>query len=283
MIPYRQIEIESYAKVTAPDTFGKVPRLEWIAIRDLVIDPEYQRDITLVGRKNVRGIAANFNWSMFAPVVVAPVGSNRYAIVDGQHRTTAAALVGVDRVPCMVIEAARGEQASSFIAINGSVTKMSSMQLYHAAVLTGDERATKIAGVCKAAGVTVLRYPKPINIISVGETMAIVVIARAIDKFGADVVSLALAVIRAAGGGVPGALKGQVIFGTSEVLHDHKEWRDERALTNALCDTDLEAMLRQAGSEAANMKGVSITDRFEAALIERLDAFFKIKKKAEAR
>lgn len=54
----RPIETESYARIDAPSSLGRPPRLEWIAIRQLVVDPEYQRDITFQGRGNVRRIGA---------------------------------------------------------------------------------------------------------------------------------------------------------------------------------------------------------------------------------
>src|SRR4051812_451900 len=104
----RAIETTGYAKLKAPDTFGKAPKLDWIAISALVIDRQYQREITKLGRKNIRHIAENFHWSMFTTVMVAPIGGGKYAIVDGQHRTTAAALVGIEKVPCQMVDALRG-------------------------------------------------------------------------------------------------------------------------------------------------------------------------------
>ena len=150
-VAYRHIETESYAKVGVPQSFGRPPRLEWISIRDLVVDPDYQREITLVGRANVRRIATEFNWSMFTPVIVAAVGSNKFAIVDGQHRVTAAVICGIEKVPCALIECMRGEQAAAFKAINANVTRLSSIQVYHASLIANDADALEIAKVVKAA------------------------------------------------------------------------------------------------------------------------------------
>jgi ParB-like nuclease domain len=68
------------------------PQLLWIEIKDLVIDPSYQRHIGKRGAANIRQIAENFDWSKFAPVIIAPIEGAQYAVVDGQHRTTAALL-----------------------------------------------------------------------------------------------------------------------------------------------------------------------------------------------
>ena len=67
---------------------------------ELVVDVTYQREIGRRGAVNVNQIAENFDWSKFAPVIVAPVEGGQFAIVDGQHRTAAAMLRGQEKVPC---------------------------------------------------------------------------------------------------------------------------------------------------------------------------------------
>lgn len=260
----RKIVTDGYAKIAVPSAYGRPARLEWLAIKQLVIDPEYQRDISSLGRSNVRKIAEHFNWSMFAPVIVAAAGSDRYAIVDGQHRTTAAALCGIDKVPCAIIEAKPAEQAAAFMAINGNVTKLSSMQLHYASLAAGDSRARRIDAVCKAAKVTVLRYPKDGRSIAVGETMAVVIIGRVIQKHGDEPVTAALRAINAAGGGYPGNLKGPVITALSELLAERKEWRGPR-LTKAFDELYPDEMLQEATAKAARTRGQSATAHLKAA------------------
>jgi hypothetical protein len=89
----------------------------------LVVDTEYQREIGRKGATNVMQIAEHFDWSKFAPVVVAPVEGGRFAIVDGQHRTTAAMLREIKEVPCQVVQADRAKQAAAYAAVNGNITK----------------------------------------------------------------------------------------------------------------------------------------------------------------
>jgi len=274
----RAIETESYAKVTPPSSFGAPPKLEWLPIKSLRIDPAYQREITLVGRKNIRRIVENFDWSMFAPVIVAPAGSNLYAIVDGQHRATAAALAGIERVPCSIIDGNRIAQAKAFRSINGNVTKLSSIQIHHAAVAAGEEKAIGVERVCGKAGVVALRYPKPWNTIGPGETMAVQTVARCIAKFGEETTTIALKALRETGDGNAGNFKGPIIFGITEVLADHKEWRDAGAELHAAFDLiDFGAMLEEASSIAARTRGSSATDQFESRLVAALEHHFKRK------
>jgi ParB-like chromosome segregation protein Spo0J len=47
-----------------------------------------------------------------APVVVSPVERGKFAIIDGQHRTTSAAILGVECVPCQIVIAALSERAA---------------------------------------------------------------------------------------------------------------------------------------------------------------------------
>ena len=89
----RPISIEGFEKPKSVSA-GAAPMLQWLKITDLVVDPAYQRPIIGKGRQNVDRIAREFSWSCFAPVVVSPVAGGRFAIIDGQHRTTSAAIVG---------------------------------------------------------------------------------------------------------------------------------------------------------------------------------------------
>lgn len=271
----RKIDASDYPKLKPPASFGRPARLEWLPVKQLVVDPEYQRGISGVGRKNVIRIASTFNWAMFAPVIVSGVGSNQYAIVDGQHRVTAAALLGIDNVPCCIIEAKRGEQAAAFKAINGNVTRMHTTSMLHASIAAGESDALRLKAVADRAGVVILRYPKPVSAMSPGETIAVSSIRRAIDRFGDDIVALSLEMLATAGGGIAGSLKQQSIVGTAEVLHDHPEWRnDKKKLTFAFSDIDIPSMLMDAFEQSARRPGVSPLNMFEAALIDALGESF---------
>src|SRR5271155_3794699 len=102
----RPISIEGFEKPKSVFA-GAAPMLQWLKITDLVVDPAYQRPIIGKGRQNVDRIAREFSWSCFAPVVVSPVEGGKFAIIDGQHRTTSAAMLGFESVPCQIVIAAR--------------------------------------------------------------------------------------------------------------------------------------------------------------------------------
>jgi hypothetical protein len=284
---FRAIEIESFLspklshanKIRPPSTFGKPPRLEWLAIRDLVVDPDYQRDVGYNGRQNIRRIASEFNWSMFTPVAVAAAGGGRFAIVDGQHRVTAAALCGLDRVPCAIIECSRSEQAAAFKAINNNTTRLHSIQVYHAAVMAGEPEAVRIAEVCAHVGITVCRYPKKTVDMKPGETVSVRALGRAVAKFGDSIIPT-LKAIRACEDNA-GLLTQTIIYGACEVLADHPEWRSNQKLLAAAFDQiDLGVLYVEGASAAARMKGTSTLNQFESRLVDALEKQFKARKRA---
>ena len=98
---------------------GPAPMLQWIDIELLVVDESYQRELRADNMKAIRRIAERFDWSKFSTVHVAPIEGGRFAIIDGQHRTHAAAACGFSQVPCQVTPMDRTRQAAAFAAING--------------------------------------------------------------------------------------------------------------------------------------------------------------------
>ncbi|MGY3582191.1 hypothetical protein ACVIGB_000884 [Bradyrhizobium sp. USDA 4341] len=218
---FRVIDIRPFLnKLQTPksEDLGVPPELAWIDIELLRVDVKYQREILRSGRKNVIEIAAHFDWSRFATVIVARIHDGLYAIVDGQHRTTAAACRGVTKVPCQIIQATPEQQAAAFAAINGNVTKMTPLQLHAARVAAGDRKARELDRVCAEAGVEILRYPVPANNIKAGQTLAVSCLSDALKTFGAETLGAALSCLTQTGGGNVGLLRRPVIRGLCQVL-----------------------------------------------------------------
>lgn len=131
---------------------GPAPMLQWLKIADLVIDDSYQRELRRTNWTAIRKIAAAFTWSRFSPVFVAPVEGGKYAIIDGQHRTHAAAMCGFEDVPCQIVQMSAAEQADAFAAVNGMVTKITSLQIFKAALAAGSGWATELRDLAHKAG-----------------------------------------------------------------------------------------------------------------------------------
>ena len=268
----RRIDAAIAGEVRRPASLGPVRQLQWLDIAELTIDPRYQREISGKGRRNVRAIAEGFSWARFAPVIVAPVEGGAYAIVDGQHRTTAASAIGVERVPCLIIQADPGEQAEAFRAINGQVTKVSRIQLFKAALAAGDAEAARVAAICREAGVTILGYAKGPRLIKAGETLSI----EALCRLCREEKPLALAVlcgIRSQAIDGSNVLRSIIIDALRLVCLDHRDWwRDRERFVAALDGVDLDDELRYASARKARERGLSLLDALYARLVERIQA-----------
>jgi hypothetical protein len=215
IIPVEDITVQA---ATPANDRGPAPQLQWLKIADLVVDETYQRPIGRAGRANVKAIAEGFRWQSFSPVIVSPIDGGRFAIVDGQHRATAAALCGIETVPCQVILATPDGQAAAFAQINGRTTSVHSMSLFRAAVAAGDPAALVTQSAADRAGVTILPYPKPVAEQKPGETMAHGAIGLAVREHGVDLTALALKAMRGPNNDHRGVLVAPLIRAVCSVV-----------------------------------------------------------------
>lgn len=230
---------------------GATPILQWLAIKDLVLDPAYQRQIGGRGARKVNRIARAFSWSHFAPVIVTPLEAGKFAIIDGQHRATAAAVVGFESVPCNIVIADRDEQARAFNALNGTSQRLSRMALHAAAVDASEQWATQLAEICARAEVELLHYPVPVDRQSPGQTMAIGAVAQCLKRYGEATLITALQCVTQTANNRPGMLSARMIKALCAVLDGNRECRDSGlALLEAFDGIDLLALQETAAAEA---------------------------------
>jgi hypothetical protein len=223
---FKPLSTQRFGSPASEFSPGPAPFLEWIETGRLVVDVTYQREIGRRGAVNVNQIAENFDWSKFAPVIVAPVEGGQFAIVDGQHRTTAAMLRGQDKVPCQVVQADRAKQAAAYAAVNGNITKTTAQQLYHARLAAKDPHALELAEVCSAAEVEILRKNLVRSEIKKGQTYAVTALSRCLSQYGRDTLITALQCITQTAGGNPGFVRSTIIEALCQVLHEAPQWRE---------------------------------------------------------
>lgn len=131
---------------------GAVPEFGWRAISELVVDDRYQRPITRSGQRNIIKIAENFKWSHFSPVVCTPIEGGKYAIIDGQHRTHAAAMCGFTSVPCMITLVTTEEAASVFKAVNANITRVNAGHVARAALVAREQWVVDLCRIAESGG-----------------------------------------------------------------------------------------------------------------------------------
>ncbi|WP_439572618.1 DUF6551 family protein [Phreatobacter sp.] len=270
MRPILPVTDVAVTQAAPPEAAGPAPQLAWLKIADLVVDDSYQRTMSLAGRRNVRAIAETFRWSAFSPVIVSPVVGGLYAIVDGQHRTTAAALCGYDSVPCQVIVAGRDEQAEAFRKINGSTTRIHPMHLFHAAVAAGDPAAVAAMEAARRAGVTILRNPTQIALQKRGQTCAFATIQSMVRDHGADLTVEALKAVMRPAQDERGMLVPPIMKAVVQVLAERLPLRPRDAVLAAL---DRVRLVREldAATTLARQTGAQTTPTLVRLVMNRVD------------
>lgn len=247
---------------------GERPELQWLRIAKLRIDPRYQREIGRRGADNIVAIVPQFKWAKFTPVVVAPIGEGLFAIIDGQHRTTAAAARGFEAVPCVIIQVDQADQADAFVAINANVTAMSPLQLHAARLAAGSKAAAELTEACAEAGVTICRYPVPANKMQPGETLAVAMLQSALEKFGRDVLVAGLSCITRTRRGNPGMIRKAIVQALCAVLEAERSWLADRArLIFAMQTFDFAAQFT-----AASARSIETGDSVSSTLVEAIAA-----------
>jgi hypothetical protein len=258
---FRPITATSFKRPERGPAPGPAPVLQWIDIAALVVDQRYQRVISKVGAANVARIAADFSWAHFSPVIVAPVEGGRFAIIDGQHRATAAALIGMTSVPCAIVIASEPDQARAFAAINGNQTRVHGQKLFQARVVAGEPEAQAIARVAARAGVTILPYPVPADRQGLGETNSWEAIGALIKAHGEARAALVLQALRTGANDRPGAVIRPAMLGMAKALARlSPDAGDEAALLDEMARIDLFRLhgkavdrARERGEQAGNV------------------------------
>lgn len=145
---------------------GAKPRVVWLDLALLTIDKTYQREISKQGAAHVNRILLSFNWNHYQPIVVSERDDGIYAVIDGQHRLEAAKRHPlIESLPCYIIDAAdAAKQAAIFVAVNSRRIALTSLQQFHAAVAAKQPEAMSAAGLCRDAGVTILKAPPSYDI-----------------------------------------------------------------------------------------------------------------------
>lgn len=223
---------------------GPKPELLWLALDLLGFDERYQRSIERKASKAlIAHIAANFTWARFGAVMVVRrqegEGGAAYRVLDGQHRVEGARRAGVTSVPCIVVPLTGGlrEEALAFVGANTHRVTVGPLQIHRARLAAGDNGASLIARVCKAAGIVLLAYPKPANHLKPGETLALGTIARVIAEEGAARATEILRLVADVYAEEPDRLNAPTIGAVAALLGKSGKWERAAALRRVLRDT----------------------------------------------
>ncbi|MBU3262079.1 ParB/RepB/Spo0J family partition protein [Roseovarius sp. PS-C2] len=178
---YRRIDVSGEERRNKVFFNSERPELSWVPIEALIINEAYQRPIEKRGWQSIRKIADNFDWGRFSPLLVSATGAETFAIIDGQHRAHAAALCGLSEVPALVVDLTEQEQAAAFSWVNGTITALTALQIYRAALTALEPWAVQCEAAVTRAGCKMMTYNKTHKAKRPGEVYCIGLVRSVIE------------------------------------------------------------------------------------------------------
>lgn len=177
----------SLVGVAPADLTGAVqPEFIMADPRELLVDDDYQRNLSERSIKLIRKVIGGWDWKKFKPPVVARTEFG-LEVIDGQHTATAAAThPEIRQIPVMVVQAPEQlDRADAFLGHNRDRLAMTPMQMHAAAVVAGDEDALTVQQVCERAGLKVLKSSPGNSLYQPGDTLAVGALRTLVSRRGA--------------------------------------------------------------------------------------------------
>lgn len=111
---------------------GDIGTFMMIPVRQLNIDPEYQRAVVSVFSINT--MAKNFSWLAFGNIIVMQRANGEFYVVDGQQRLEVARKRGdIESIPCLVFQSeGQAHEAKAFASINTGRIKVKATDKFRA-------------------------------------------------------------------------------------------------------------------------------------------------------
>ena len=211
---------------------GNPPSLEWVAVGQIEIDPAYQRGLdNETSQSLIRKIARFWDWSLCQPLALTRRTDGSLWAVDGQHRAAAARLRGdIAHLPCVIAHySSVADEAAAFVALNRQRKPLNAVDLFKAALASGDTQASEIMAAISAAGLSVAPHSnytawKP------GQIYCVPGVSRAWKYRGPDVVRAALGVLARAFDGQVLQYAGLLLDGLYDVFTAQGAPEDRDAL-----------------------------------------------------
>lgn len=227
---------------------GAIGRLQVVPVSKLVVDSVYQRAVSVGSVRNIKRICQQFDWAKFLPVIVTQDG-DVYSVVDGQHRSIAAATIGITEVPCYILSCTPAEAAAAFAAINGNVTPVQPIDLWFAELAARKPDAVALQKVLDASDVKITRKKEGYL---VGETRSVNVLRRALDFYGSAILTTILQCIVETGDGNPGMIYGATVNGIGRAIRTKLDLlANPSRLFSVFDEISLSTLVYDAGVEYA--------------------------------
>lgn len=159
------------AERALPADFHATSKIENVKVEDLKVDRSYQRELSIPLVETIKN-----NWDEVASelVLVSRREDGSLHIINGQHRTAAARLLNLKKIPARVIDGLTVEQEAALrLKTNVRLTDRP-LERFRAQVAAGDEQSIAIVNILEKFDTQVNLTPSQeegINAISTVETL----------------------------------------------------------------------------------------------------------------
>ncbi|WP_295169740.1 DUF6551 family protein [uncultured Brevundimonas sp.] len=180
---------------------GPAPEIQFLEPRQLVVNDDYQRELSRSSLRQIKNMAEGWDWSSFkAPNVARTDDPEIFEVVDGQHTAIAAATNGnIPFLPCLVMDAdTLAAKAKGFIGINTNRLALTPVAIYTARVAAQEDEAIAVECAMSEAKVCLLALPPSNGQYMVGDTQAIGTMLTIAKSRGQDRLTLLLKIAVAA-------------------------------------------------------------------------------------
>lgn len=200
---------------------GSMPVLQWMPPKMLAVDPAYQRSIDNTSSRGlIQRIAKDWDWDLCQPLVVSQREDRQLYVVDGQHRLAASILRGdIEQLPCFICSLPDiAAEADRFVQFNRNRKALKPLDLWKAAVASGDANALQIFAALDAAGLKIA--PTANNIAATDQVTNIGGLQRCYREQGIDQLTATLDVLASAYRGEILQYAGTIFTGIAAIIAD---------------------------------------------------------------
>lgn len=188
MFGFRKVEALTNL-VTTTNHPGPSPDITYLEPSKLVINEEYQRELSTASLRQIAKMATKWSWSSFKALSVAPTDDPEiFEVVDGQHTAIAAITNGnIEFLPCVIMDAKTlEEKANGFLGINRGRIALTPAAIYAAEVSAKDEAAMAVEVALSISGARVIACPPAKGNYKVGDVLAIAALKGVVSRVSGD-------------------------------------------------------------------------------------------------
>lgn len=255
-------------------TEKRLPTLAYLRVDELLIDTNYQRP---AAPKKILKIAAKFDTIAAGGIIVSKRANGQKVVLDGQHRTRAARIAGVNEILCIIHEGLTfEEEAQIFAMCNTQRANPSATAVFRAKLASNDGHANAIKEIVEHAGFYLEfnangapRVTKDhIGIIAIGALQNIY------DSDGGDRLGEVLSVIADTWPDESEAVRAQMVKGVWMFIRTYAEEWNREHFVNRLAKSNPTAIMRRAVA-FSSLAGGSMHTNVARAMLEEYNVNLK--------